>query len=374
MSCSAFNILETLHMSVVIYDANCEAVLLTSRAARLLRIEHRDQLHKYSELLEPLTKLAKLALKQQQPLTSNNSVSYKEVSITTADGRQYQALIDAFLIDNLSIDIDLKGPQGVAIRIMEISAIGSIVNMLNNICRIRPYVFSLSTNLSVSLNQLIMGKTNAQLVTAKTKDPNDYKEGNSDLLICLSEAIDILDPLISSGVKISTNTPYSALIAVPSMPLIEILGQSILEAADFASPNGKISISAQFPQQKDKQDKSPNSPLEQSTITIIITSNKVSTLTKELTLIEKYIFKKVFPLKYKATVNKLHQQETTQQLETNLSEESLSDCIKLATELIKNNNIRMEVKHSQSDLLEIYLHLPLLKAVEKTQLSKTHHT
>jgi hypothetical protein len=324
-----------------------------------------DNLDRNSDHIRPLVSLAETALRKNKGLALEGSPTLsKEILISTTDRRIRPVLADAIVVEGELPGLYENGQVGVAIQLFELSLLNPMAEAFSSIRQIRPHIISLACHNNISLNDL-MGPTpyHRPALGLPAREEQTGSNDNRtvvDLLRVISEAIDLVDPLLPPGIALKTETKSSVLLAVSTSSLRHVIAQLLLEAADFASLAGSVLIRSELPQSS-CENLTPDQ-IGDTKIRLTILGVRALGAFEGLASIERYFHRKVFPIRYKATVGIEHEKTFGKKDQTTLADEAFSQCLKIVKDEIRTQNLDLEIRRPKQHQLLLHLDIPLIKS------------
>ena len=296
--------LDGLQLPFIYLNDSFVPQFISSRGAKSLDIRSRHELEPYQELLEPLISVSRelTSSKRFSIETNTDRHTVRELDLNTQNGRQVSMFVYAKKLDLH----DTHGSQnsGFVVMFHDLSLLEPFFKTITQARRNRATILLISSFLGKNILFDASGKQ--ALAVYQAFEKNFFKTFTSsnhdnlmraDLLGALSDAIDIIDPMIVSSSKILIDAKNSALLEVSHPNFLRIICHLILEASDFTGPFGTIRVQAELKKQINTRTQTAR---KYANITII--GHRKTQIPLDANPLELYLYSQIMPIHYKITV------------------------------------------------------------------------
>lgn len=282
------------------------------------------------DTLEPLIQVSK-RIKRPKALQVSSSFDCVELTLKTTT---------SVLMQIVAYGIPYESPSGFKGNLVCFHSLASMQHVLANLKRYR--------------------QLRKQFIDAKS-EAADFQ---SDLLLCVNEAMAICDTLIDDSIRIRCDIKTPSLIATTTPKLLALLSYLLIEAADFCCSNGTIGLRGVL----DSKHKTE----------LVILAERTALETKSLHPLEQILIRNSYPNHYNVTVSDeeptvklLSSGERTLsklvsrhnkgvKLGDNASPSALSENMQRINFLASETSVELQVRRPNSEHLSFYLALPIL--------------
>lgn len=361
--------LDMLDLPLLLLDGNNQPQFLSSRAATILRIRNRGQLSAAHEALAPLIELSRThrAAAQVDRLSRVTTLAPKigsELQLTADDGRVVSVLayVRPFTVFTMSGELQSEGEAGTTDDIPGTVVIFHDLTPLDPLIRIVDHTRKtrgLVVESLVSSPRMPAGSPTTAPSAADTL-PNPPRATTTELLSGLTQAIDIVDPLVVSSAKIRLDTTTPALLAVNPISFHRIVAHLILEAVDFGGPYGRTRVRAALA----LEDGPDGRPVQAATsVQVLVIAERHLTIPLETSPLEVYFLRKALPTDYRvATSDRLSTADAASEVdrgESTFEQLRVKDIPNrrtakaLVTEASMSENLRVAVREAKEVHAEV---------------------
>ncbi len=239
-------VVDELGISFVLFELSGKAIYLSSSAARLFNIRHRDELEVLAPLFAPLVDLyfsAGANFSQTranlQPARERVVPPIQEVSMFTLDGAPLKLIVTAHRLNSVA--------DRILVELVDVRFTESLIQTLNGFRRSRPGLILASIAAKKPIGELEI----EDLAGVSTGGAGKFTPGGTrkslpvvkcDLARAITSSIDTVDPVVSNTFKIVNEVSTSALLAVPEITFISCLVHLFLEASELVGVFGKVRV------------------------------------------------------------------------------------------------------------------------------------
>lgn len=348
-----FSRLDAFEQAFVFLDDENQARFLSAKASRLLEIRRGEDLSTHQAVLEPLLNFNLKAKKRSSPqsfASPQGNEFIEECSVTTTSGRCFQAVAFSRAFEFPDF------PEARIVVFHDLSVLNPFLKAIEQSRKNRALILLASAHLGRNLLFDHQGKDlsaeyeNLEGAFFKILSSPSADLMNADLLTCLSTAVDIIDPLVSSSAKIVSEARTSALLGISQPNCLRILGHVLLEASDFVGPFGRISLKAEL--------------TKNNTAEVSLFAQRHTAVPLDASPLDLYVFRRYMPVQYKVTtVDEAPRTGAFEGVqfgtESVVPGELRSENINIASKIAKSCSCELMIKHPKAELLVLSLSFPL---------------
>lgn len=359
--------LETLGLSFLLLDGKGKLVFLSSAARRLLRLGQDTDVAEAAPLVAPLIEISANG--------GDSLLVTREHLLRTAAKTQTAVLAERHYIDCTH---DGEFPCRLTCLVLHsLHPLEPFLDQLDRQRRIRPLVVLAAANLALEhdLAQLSyrLGEVNNLHSLLAASDPG--RPETTDLLVGVSRAIDVLDPLIPPSLRLSVDARRSALLAIGRADFVRMLAHILLHATDFTGHLGEVSLRSVLDLTRPRGEQTPTD----LTAEIVVLGERRNDLSHAADMRDRYLLRRAQRAQPRITVR--DEEPTIKQLRTgekllsgtplakntesaaaantSLPAELESLDLDIARNIAARFDVQIQVTRPEKGLLAIYLGLPL---------------
>lgn len=320
--------LDSLALAFVLFDESGTPTFLSSQAAKLLDLTHRQDPKDLSQLLEPLAEVLRTSLCWKQASSNairsdlkNNFFSEQgtEIHLKTRNYNYLNALayagklqIPYFSVPTSEVsNVEDKPKYYFAVMFHPTSHLEPFRKTLQTIYCTRS-LFLLATCASENLDKSHLIDT--PLANLYISSQRSTKEGNKqtcaqtkntsrpiDLLPNLTLALSLTDPFLPDSIKVIIDAKTTALLDIDQTPFLQIASHLLLEGSDFIGLIGKMTVRTTLNPNQDRPSKI-TPPTSQCAEIFFFAERGNEHPTSLLNPLELYFYRQCLPVQYHVAI------------------------------------------------------------------------
>lgn len=357
--------LEALGSATLILTTDFQPLYITARLAKLMSITDREKALLDVNLFEPLIAAANSSLNQRKQSSSLEPIDESESTFTDA------VLLAA---DQRPISVFLETRAPYKCKLFSAKSEGATATQQETIDIVAVTVFELPVLNQLASTIYSFRSHRTQILksafpTKNTSNENELTKAG-DLSESITAVMHFIDPLIPHTVKLDVDNKPSYLINCLPHQLKTIISHIIIEASDFSSPTGNISITWAC---SDKE-----ATVCTDYVRLLIVAKKDAAAQKSQTGFERFLYQRLFPYRHRGVISKndnnagttptiegntLRVAENSEQSNSQVSistGEFITENLANAEELIMSTKIKLQAKRIKQNQLNFELLLPLV--------------
>lgn len=353
----AREVLNAVDWALVGFNTSTEPVFVNNKAASLLEIRQREDLTGCATVLAPFVPLINAAA---------NTIRFRpvvrELSVQTTTGRIVETLS---FVQSVNFGTDAGGISSL-VGFYDLSGLKPLIEMVEQAKRTRQFVV-LCASLSgvdpafVKQSDLLAAYREAESRLFQPGQRSYEDLMHTDLLAGLTQAVDIVNPLVPPSVKIVVDARTSALLQISKPNFLRLISHLLLEASDFAGPFGLVRVKVVL---------RPAREGRKASATAAIAAQRRLQEPLESSPLELYLYRRLMPTAYKVGLREelddsgshpALKEESALKERLALVSEELSGNLAIAKNLAAACSCELEMRHAPSRMLALSARFPLLE-------------